>query len=48
MVIKVLKNHFRIRGLKVSERKNELMARVFVANENGAKAEVKADLKMTI
>ena len=45
-----LKNYLRIRGLKVSGRKNELVARVFAASENGVKpiktpVEVEADLK---
>ena len=46
-----LKNYLRIRGLKVNERKNELVARVFAASENGVKliktaVEVKVDLKI--
>ena len=49
MSLEELKNYLRIRGLEVNGR-NELVARVFAASENGAKpiktaAEVEADLK---
>ena len=37
MDLEELKNYLRIRGLKVNERKHELVARVFVASENGVK-----------
>ena len=50
MSLEELKNYLRIRGLKVNGRKNELVARVFAASENGVKpikaaVEVEADLK---
>ena len=50
MSLEELKNYLRICGLKVNGRKNELVARVFAASENGVKpiktaAEVEADLK---
>ena len=50
MSLEKLKNYFRIPGLKVNQRKNELAAKVFAASENGVKpiktaAEVEADLK---
>ena len=50
MSLEELKNYLRIRGLKVKGRKNELVARVFAASENGVKpiktaAEAEADLK---
>ena len=37
MSLEELKNYLRIRGLKVNGRKNELVARVFAASENGFK-----------
>ena len=37
MKVKVLKNYLRLRGLKVSGRKPELVARVFAAMENNVK-----------
>ena len=45
-----LKNYLRIRRLKVNRKKNELVARVFAASENGVKpiknvVEIEADLK---
>ena len=50
MSLEELKNYLRIRGFKVNRRKNELVARVFVASENGLKpikiaVAVEADLK---
>ena len=50
MSLEELKNYLRIRCLKVNERKNELVARVFAASKNGVKpiktsVEVEADLK---
>ena len=35
MTLEELKNYFRIRGLKINGRKNELVGRVFAASENG-------------
>ena len=51
MSLEELKNYLRIRGLKVNGRKNELIARVFAASENGVKTiktavEVEANLKI--
>ena len=48
-----LKNYLKIRGLKVTGRKKELVARVFNAQENSVKpvktaVEVEAVLKMNI
>ena len=50
MSLEKLNNYLRIRGLKVNGRKNELVARVFSASENGVKpiktpVKVEADLK---
>ena len=50
MNLEELKNHFRIRDLNVSGRKNELLARVLAASDNGVKliktaVEIQADLK---
>ena len=50
MSLEELKNHLRIRGLKVNGRKNEVVARVLAASENGIKTiktvvEVEGDLK---
>ena len=50
MSLAELKNYLRICGLKVNGRKNELVARVFAASENGVKpiktaVEVEPDLK---
>ena len=50
MSLEELKNYLRIHGLKVNWRKNELVATVFAASENGVKpiktaVEVEADLK---
>ena len=50
MSLEELNNHFRVRGLNVSRRKNELLARVFAASDNGVKliktaVEIEADLK---
>ena len=49
MGLEELKSYLRIRGLKVNGIKNELVARVFAASENGVKpiktaVEVEADL----
>ena len=35
MSLEELENYLRIRGLKVNGRKNELVARIFAASENG-------------
>ena len=35
MSLEELKNYLRIHGLKVNGRKNELVAQVFAASENG-------------
>ena len=50
MSLEEVKNHLRIRGLKVNGRKNEVVARVLAAIENGIKTiktavEVEGDLK---
>ena len=50
MSLEELKNHLRIRGLKVNGRKSEVVARVLAASENGIKTiktavEVEGDLK---
>ena len=50
MSLEELNNHFRIRGLKVSGQKKELLARVFAPSDNGVKliktaVEIEADLK---
>ena len=50
MSLEELKNHLRIRGLKVNGRKNEVVARVLATSENGIKTiktavEVEGDLK---
>ena len=50
MSLEELKNYLRIRGLKVKGRKNELVARVFAASENGVKpiktaVDVESDFK---
>ena len=50
MGLEKLKNYLRIRRLKVNRKKNELVARVFAASENGVKpiknvVEIEADLK---
>ena len=50
MSLEELKKYLRIRALKINGRKNELVARVLAASENGAKpvktaVEVEADLK---
>ena len=50
MGLEKLKNYLRIRRLKVNRKKNELVARVFAASENGVKpiknvVEIETDLK---
>ena len=50
MNVEELKNYLKLRGLKVTGRKNELVARVFVAIENNVMpnkttVEVEEDLK---
>ena len=50
MSLEELKNYIRIRDLKFNGRKNDLVARLFAAGENGVKpiktaVEVEADLK---
>ena len=50
MSLEELKNYLKIRGLKSNGRKNQLVARVFEASENGVKliktaVKVEADLK---